>query len=197
MSDLPPHWRRAAANALWPHLRRAHNTGEWPAVTTDYRTFCDMPPSHGGRSTASGFRKQLPRHEPISPGYRILARIDHDRWPGNVTLGVYLWKEAAELAETLTPPRALAELHAAYRDSTARAPFILDRNRHNTPVLRRHNDPRALITLGVARALELTASLATVEVITPELDAAFLGEDTINPTITFAIAQRAGIGADT
>lgn len=197
MTVLPPHWQRAAANALWPHLRRAHTTGEWPTVTTDYRTYADMPPSHGGRSTAAGFPKQLPRHEPVTPGHRILARIDAEKWPGNLTLGAYLWQDAFELAETLTPPTARAELHHALLHSTCRAPFILDKNRHGTPKLRRHNDPRALITLGVARALELTASLATVEVITPELDAAFLGEDTISPTITFAIAQRAGIGAET
>lgn len=193
---LPPDWKRAAANALWPHLRRAITTGEWPSVTTDYRRYADVPTRHGGgHATAAGFPKQLPKYEPVQTGGRIIARIDAERWPGGITLGAYLWRDAFELAETLTPPDALIELHHALLHSTARAPFILDKNRHGTPKLRRHNDPRALITLGVARALELTASLATVEVITPELENALLGDDDthgITPSVTFAVAQRSG-----
>ena len=83
--------------------------------------------------------------------------------------------------------------------SNARTPFLLDTNRHGTPVLRRNHDPMAYITPLVAGILTTLAGLATVRLLTPAEEQARLDAlhgDTPDPMRAgelFAIAQRSGI----
>lgn len=170
MSDLPPHWRRAAANALWPRLRRRawtphkHKTTYHPTGNPRSSTY---PQPH--------FPQQLPNSEVIASHPYMLAYVWPEDWPARIALRVELLEEDHDRVISSLAPEAQAEYEAARDTSNARLVFHAKVNRHGSPILRRNSEDGA-ITATVAHTLELIAEAATVDVIPQPVVDALIGE---------------------
>lgn len=192
-----PQLLRAVSNALWRPLRTAIINEAWPQGTEYTVNDPTGNPTTGLHSTASNPPGPIPRVEPINDQGRIHARLPAETWPGNNELAIRLDEgPTTAVLETLNH-RTRREFTLAMHYSTAKQPFVLERNRHGNLTLRRNVDPAGLITLAVAATLEGIAALAHTEVITPELEAALIGEDDIVATIdaaaVLATLQRSGV----
>lgn len=193
-SVLHPSWPRAAANAIWKPLRMAHLDG-WPLAPTDWRVNDPTGnPQSGRHSTTPPTPGPTPQLEPLEEIERVIGELRAADWPGGVTLAARLTREAHDACLETVGVQTRYEYGRALRNSTARAPFVQDTNRHGTPILRRNPDVNALITPMVAALLETLAHAAYVEVITSDLEAALITErDRIRATEVFAIAEKAGV----
>lgn len=191
---------RAISNALWYPLRIVLNNQAWPPGTEFTVNDPTGNPSSGLHSTASGPPGVVPKVEPVNDEGRIHARLPAETWPGNLELAVRLGEGPCEAIVRNLPHGEWREFHNALRFSTAKRPFVTEKNRHGNLTLRRNVDPAALITINVAAALQDIAAVAEYEIITPELEAALIGDDDIVSTIdaaaTLAILQRSGVDAN-
>lgn len=195
--ETPPQLlHRAVANALWTPLRRALQDG-WPIVT-DWANHDPRGNSHTSDYGPAGIPGPLPTYTPVNEVGRILGRLEPNDWPSR---GLILTARLQEddygmIVAQLDPFTERVQWAAALVHSTARTPFLLDKNRHGTPTLRRNHDPQAHITPLVASILTTLAGLATVRLLTPEREAEHRADDNahgIRAAEVFAIADRAGI----
>lgn len=196
--------RRATANALWTPLRHALMDG-WPVVT-DWSNHDPRGNPHSSDYNPGGVGGPEPVYLPTNEIGRVIARLEPNDWPGNgLSLAAYLLETDYDRAHATLDDQAQAEWVNAWAASNARQPFLVDKNRHGNPTLRRNHDPKALITSSVAAFLEAVAARAQVQLLTPEQDdaiyrallddAALEGKDLdrSRPSEVFAIAKRSGI----
>ena len=195
--ETPPQLlARATSNALWGPLRRALIDG-WPVVT-DWTNHDPRGNPHTSDYSPAGIPGVLPTYTPTNEVGRILGRLEPSDWPSDGLILTARLREDdyAMIISQLDPFVERVEWATALVNSNARTPFLLDRNRHGTPTLRRNHDPNAHITPLVASILTTLAGLATVRLLTPEREAELRADDNahgIRPTEVFAIADRAGI----